>query len=83
MKHLTVRGVPEDLARALTEEKQRRGQSLNRTVLDLLRQALALVPVGRYDNGLGELAGSWSEDELADFEEATRIFETIDEELWR
>jgi len=32
MKHLTIRDVPQDLARALEKEKRRRGQSLNETV---------------------------------------------------
>jgi hypothetical protein len=34
-----------------------------------------------YDNGLGRLAGTWTEQDLSDFEEATRCFEVIDEDL--
>ena len=83
MKQLTVRGVPGDLARALVEEKERRSQSLNRTVLELLRQVLGLGGGGRFDNGLSALAGRWSEDELRDFEGNTASFDEIDEELWR
>lgn len=83
MKQLTVRGVSEDLSRALREERIRRGTSLNQTVLDLLRRALGLGHGQRYDNGLGELAGTWSEEELREFEAATAAFEQVDEELWR
>jgi hypothetical protein len=35
-----------------------------------------------YDNGLGVLAGTWSAEEHAEFEEATRCLEAIDEDLW-
>ena len=83
MKHLTIRDVPEDLSRALETEKRRRGQSLNQTVKDLLKQALGLGPDVEYDNGLGRLSGTWSEDELRDFETATAFLEETDEEVWR
>lgn len=37
---------------------------------------------GESDNGLGALAGTWRAEDLAEFEEATRCFEAIDEDLW-
>ena len=85
MKHLTVRDLPDDLGRALQAEKGRRGQSLNQTVKDLLRQSLSLGHERSkpYSNGLGKLARGWSEDEFAAFEEATAAFERVDEDLWK
>ena len=83
MKQLTVRNVPPRLARVLEEERQRRRTSMNQTVLDLLHQALGLTPSSSYDNGLGQLAGTWSEDAFAEFVKATEFFEQVDEELWR
>ncbi|HEY9868372.1 MAG TPA: hypothetical protein V6D08_04350 [Candidatus Obscuribacterales bacterium] len=83
MKQITIRGVSDDLARALKEETRRRGTSLNQAVLDLLRQSLGLEHGRRYDNGLSKFAGTWSRDELADFERATEICERIDEEFWK
>jgi plasmid stability protein len=83
MKHLTIREVPDDLAKALHKEKRRRGKSLNQTVKDLLRQSLALDGEGGYTNGLGRLAGGWTEEELASFEKATAVFERIDEDVWK
>ena len=82
MKHLTIRQVPPELADALDEEKRRRGTSLNRTVLDLLTQALG-VRASRRSNGLARLAGTWSEDDLRQFDDAVALTEQIDEELWR
>lgn len=82
MKHLTVRNLPEDVADALDEERRRRGTSLNRTLVDLLRIALGLGPQP-YRNGLERLAGTWSESEHQRFEEAVACFEGIDDELWK
>ena len=80
MKTLTVRNLPPDVADALEREKKRRGTSLNQTVIELLTQSLGVR--GTRSNGLAELAGTWSEDELADFERAVAPFETVDPDLW-
>jgi plasmid stability protein len=81
MKTLTIRNVPDDLHEALQRERSRRGQSLNQTVIDLLRQPLG-VGVAR-SNGLGRLAGQWTQEEFERFEDAVAAFEEVDEELWR
>ena len=83
MKHLTIRNVSPELAEALDREKLNRGSSLNRTVLDVLEQALGVTIAGRRSNGLAELAGTWSEEEYDRFEEAIAVTEQVDEELWR
>ncbi len=82
MQHLTIRNVSPQLAEALEAEKRQRGTSLNRTVLDLLERALG-VGGGPRSNGLAELAGAWSDEEHARFEEAIAVTEQIDEGLWR
>jgi len=68
------------LAEALEHEKRRRGKSLNQTVIDLLGQGLGAE--GVRSNGLGRLAGGWSEDDFRSFERATAQFEVVDEEHW-
>lgn len=83
MKTMTIRGVPAELAAALENEKKRRGTSLNRTVLGLMREALGLSHTGPRSNGLRRLAGAWSEDEYQEFERATDIFNRVDKEVWR
>lgn len=80
MKHLTVRNVPAPVAEALQRERRRRGRSLNQTVIELLRQGLG-VGAPR-SNGLGRMAGSWSQAEVEEFERAVKPFEEIDRELW-
>ena len=83
MNHLTVRNIPDELADALKREKRRRGTSLNQTVIDLLGQALGTGPGKRRSNGLADLAGTWTEEELMRFEAAVTATEQIDEDLWR
>jgi len=80
MKHLTVRNLPAPVAEALEREKQRRGASLNQTVIDLLEQALGVSGVRA--NGLAELAGRWTEAEQLEFTRAVQRFERVDAELW-
>ena len=80
MKTLTVRNLPPDVAKALAREKQRRGSSLNQTVIDLLKQGLGVS--GARSNGLAPMAGTWSDEEYRDFERAVAPFEEVDPELW-
>jgi hypothetical protein len=83
MKHLTIRNVPEELGDRLLEEKRVRGRSLNQTVLELLSQAVGLSGQRQRSNGLGTLAGTWTAEDQAEFEDAIEGMEEIDEELWR
>jgi hypothetical protein len=83
MRHLTIRQVPPDLSRALEAEKRRRGSSLNRTVLDLLAEALGTRQRGGRSNGLGRFAGTWTDEEFEEFEKAIEFTEQVDQELWR
>jgi hypothetical protein len=83
MKYLTIRNVSPELATALEEAKRGRGTSLNRTVLDLLEQALGVGVGRRRSNGLAALAGTWSEEEFEQFEAAVEDQERVDEELWQ
>jgi hypothetical protein len=81
-RHLTVRDLPKPLAIALARESRRRGVSLNQIVKDLLSRALGLESKV-LDNGLGDLAGTWEDAELEQFERDTALFSQVDEELWR
>jgi plasmid stability protein len=84
MGYLTVRNVPTDISKALRSEARRKGKSLNRTAIDLLRQALGLSwEEPPQANGLEKLAGTWSQEELNRFEMAVAVFEHVDEEEWR
>lgn len=79
--HLTVRNLPEEVAAALEREKRRRGTSMNQTVIDLLRQSLGVK--GTRSNGVGRVAGAWTESEHREFLSAIQNFEEIDQDLWK
>ena len=83
MKTMTIRNIPSELAQALDKERRRRGLSLNRTVLALLRNALGVQNAAKRSNGLRQLAGTWSEAEYQQFEQAVAPFGEIDEAMWR
>jgi hypothetical protein len=79
--HLTVRNLPEGLADALAREKQRRGTSLNRTVIDLLEQSLGVRSTR--SNGLRKLSGTWTPNQQREFLDSIRCLDEIDQDLWR
>ena len=83
LKTMTIRNIPAELAQALDTERLGRGISLNRTVLALLRNALAVPNAAVRSNGLRGLAGTWSEAEHKRFEQAVAPFGEIDEAMWR
>ena len=83
MQHLTVRNIPRDVAAALTAEKDRRRQSLNQTVIQLLRQSLGVGSGQKRSNGLARLAGRWTEEEHERFEAVIAATDQIDDELWQ
>ena len=87
MARLTVRGVDAQLHRALKKAAREKGVSVNQVVLDALRQAVSLVPVGgqsqqrRHD--LDHLAGTWATAEYDGFMAALTEDRSIDDELWQ
>ncbi len=83
MEILTLHNLPPELAQALERESLRLRESLEQTVIELLRQALKVRNVGDKRNGLARLAGTWSKEEHESFESAVAVTEQIDEELWR
>ena len=83
MTNLTLRGCDEELARALKTASRRRGLSVNRLILETLREKLfGENKVHKRHDNLDHLAGTWSEEEAAAFEKATAGFEELDDSLW-
>ena len=70
----TIRGIPKDLEHALRERARKSGESLNQTVIRLLREAVGLNPP-RKKRDLSALAGTWSREEADEFDRQVRWFE--------
>lgn len=85
MATMTLRGVDERCIEVLKERAKQEGTSLNTLMLRLLREALGLEKKKRDTvyTDLDALAGTWSDNDAAEFAQATSVFEKIDEELWK
>jgi plasmid stability protein len=79
MSQLTVRGVPDELHRRLSQMSRAGGESLNTTIRRILERAVGAD--GRRQC-LQEYA-TWTADDLADFNSALAAQRTIDADLWR
>jgi hypothetical protein len=82
---LTIR-YDEDLARRIEDLARRESLSRNQAVLRLLRKGAGIAEEKESRDVIGSsldwFAGSWTEEEAREFDEAVADFETIDEELW-
>jgi hypothetical protein len=86
LKQLTVRGLDEDLDQALKREAEEQGLSVNRFVVRVLREAVGLYlnPVDtREFHDLDHLAGTWSETDAEELDNALDEQRQIDKSLWQ
>jgi hypothetical protein len=84
MKNITIRGVDPDLDQALRSRSKNRKESINQTVLKILKKALGLSKPVIYKtyNDLDELAGTWSAEDEDYFNKQVEGFEKIDKDMW-
>ena len=73
-KQMTIRGIPEDVARKLLRLSRQRGQNVNAMVLDILTQA---VGTDARRERLARYA-TWTADDLSQVEEAVAAQRLID-----
>jgi plasmid stability protein len=78
-RQLTIRGVPDEVASRLERVSHARGQSVNRTVNEILEQA---VGSNDRERRLRRYA-TWTAADLAEFSEALARQRTVDDEAWR
>ena len=85
MNHLSVRGVPVDLAAVLKQQAQDSGKSLNQYIIDVLKKQTGIDKQKHYTNtyhDLDHLFGSWSEYEYQAIQGKIESESQIDHELW-
>ncbi len=87
MGQVTLRGVDEKTGNMLKAEARRRGKSVNRTVLELIREAMGQSddpgPGRRVFDDLDHLAGTWTEEDAAEILAVMDDLRVIDDGLWR
>jgi len=84
MKILSLRGIDEEMEKALREEAKRAKTSINKTIINLIRESIGLTKKKRTRvyHDLDELAGTWSEKDEQEFKKKTQVFNRIDKEIW-
>jgi hypothetical protein len=85
MATMTLRGVDDAMAKTLKESAEKEGLSMNAFILRVLRNALKLGKKrrGEEHHDLDALAGTWSAEDAAEFQNLTAPFESVDEALWK
>lgn len=85
---ITIRNMPEELEKRIEAMAAEEGASLAQTVIRLLLRATGLREQsqlgGRPErhHELDELAGTWSADDAAEFDDALAQLRRIDPEVW-
>ena len=82
MSQITLRGLDPRIERELRRIAKKTGKSLNRVVLEMINKS-AGSSKRPPANSLRKLAGGWTEKEASEFNEAIKICEQIDEDMWR
>jgi len=77
-RQITIRNPPPELSRRLKALAEQRGQSVNRTVLELLSEALGL------DERRARLMQyvTWTEEDRREFEAGLAAQREVEDDLW-
>jgi hypothetical protein len=84
-KAITVRGVPPEVERVIQRRSSASGESVNKTVLELIEEGAGLRRKRRkaLHHDLDGLFGVWSRQEAAAFDRLLAEQRKIDEDLWK
>jgi hypothetical protein len=85
MKTITIRGIDPKLDQVIKSQAKQSSLSVNQWVLHALKRVTGMEkePVFKRHHDLDVFAGGWSKEEVKAFHENTRIFENIDEDVWK
>ena len=83
MSQITLRDVPQELDHRLRELARARNRSLNRTIIEVLMESLHLGDGKDRKRDVSDLAGTWSDEDAQEFEANMRVFEQVDDEIWK
>ena len=87
MKQVVVRGIPDQVARSIKREAERKGLSLNKAFLSVLERAIGVKGAEKkkkaFYHDLDHLSGIWTKAEADRFEQSLRFQREIDGTLWK
>jgi len=83
--NFNLRGVPSEVMTMLKREAKKLKISVNSLILNILEQGVGLggKPKRMKYHDLDFLIGTWGKSEAKDFDDNVKIFEKIDDELWK
>ncbi len=85
MNSITVHNIDNSLMALIRSKAKEKGQSLNKTIKDLLERSLGvrLAKKSVENNPFKEFCGIWSSKELADFQQNTGDNNSVDPGDWQ
>lgn len=83
MNQMTLRQIPDRVEDRIRKLSAKNNESINKTTLKLLMKATGCDSSKRKKRDLAKLAGTWSTKDAREFEETVKIFDQVDEELWK
>lgn len=83
MHQFVLRQISPELFSTLKKKAQKSGTSINSAILQTLKISLGFDASGKRQRKLSSLAGTWTQKDLMEFRDKTKIFEKIDTELWQ
>jgi len=85
MKTISIRGIDAETDRVIKARAQLDNLSVNQWILQALKKVAGTGKEPRFKkyHDLDHLAGTWSKEEAKEFRKTMRIFEKIDEEIWK
>lgn len=88
MKQITLRGVPESVAKAVKKEAEGKGLSLNKAFIALLERSINVGKAKKKRekavyHDLDHLSGAWSKNDAQTFNRRLKDQRKIDEGLWK
>lgn len=82
MKSITIHGMDDDLDRLIREKAAADGKSLNKTIKNILEEALGMRPSRDHREEFMDLFGSWSKEDRQEFEKASEDLRQVDPGDW-
>ena len=87
MKQITLRGIPVDIEKMIKREAERKGLSLNKTLISFLENATGTKQKAQkrrsLHHDLDHLCGIWTKREAEEFTKNVELQRAIDEDLWK
>ncbi|NLD38707.1 MAG: hypothetical protein GX654_17740 [Desulfatiglans sp.] len=84
MAQITIRGIDPEIEKEIRKKAMESGQSLNNVVLDIIQNNMGKKKKRfRNGNSLKALAGGWHKKDASQFLDSIKIFEQIDEDMWK